>query len=425
MILRLFILLFAVMIPQSGLCQPETRSQSSEMWSDIDTHVLHTPAYLEQDTDSLATYFLSVAETDAEKARAIYRWMTDRISFDLDAFFQGSPRYTTPESVLQSKKAVCTGYVILFEELARKMDLNIEFIDGLAKGFGFDPEDSSETIENHSWIAVRIDDEWKLIDPTWGSGFILENTPGFVKNFTEFFFFADPDRLIYTHLPSDQPWQLRSETASPEEFLSYPIVTPHFYKYDLRFGEELKMFTDTNGSFSTHFIVPDNIDIRPALTYDGQKKEKNLLMTFDGNRIEISALLNRTGPYKLELYGRKSGTDQEEYYLMTYIYLNNQSPAVQQHYPILKESYGIIRATLASPLQYELTHTEAYDFDIMIPGAEEVRLASDDWSWSHSLEQDSSRFFGSIVPVAGTLHLIARFPDDDFFVLVTEFKGVE
>src|SRR5580704_9177499 len=71
----------------------------------IDQHALKAGPDDESSVASLAAYLKSVCKTDKEKARAIFRWITDRVRYDADAFFSGKPSDTIPEAVLKSRKA--------------------------------------------------------------------------------------------------------------------------------------------------------------------------------------------------------------------------------------------------------------------------------------------------------------------------------
>lgn len=396
-------------------------------WENIDVHVLDTPKHLEKSVDALADYFLEVAKTDAEKARAIYRWLTDRISFDVEILITGEQQLITGQDVLKTRTAVCTGYVILFEELAIAMNLDVHIITGLSKGYGFDVRGASEEVKNHSWIAAQIDEDWMLIDPTWGSGYIDEESDQFVKEFNSFYFFADPKFLTYTHLPLDNRWQLRSRSVSKAEFMDYAVISSHFFGYGLRFDDNLSLINKAEGSFSTRFQVPENIVLRPEITYGSEELQRHHFIRYDGSNASISLVMDRVGEYKIELYAAETDEANSPFYLAGYFYINNQSESLEALYPHFLGYFDVSRSNLISPLFYELQGSKAHLFEIEVPGAQEVYLANLEHDWWYSLDRaveestGSDRFIGSALPPQGEVRLVARFPGDEFYAMLVAF----
>ena len=122
-----------------------------------------------------------------EKARAIFTWITTNIKYDLVAFGVNERpaafSFKTQEEkeakqkkfkeelaakTLKSKKGVCQGYATLFSVVADKVGLQSEIVTGTSKShpahIGKLPGAS-----DHAWNVVKIDNQWKLIDATWGS----------------------------------------------------------------------------------------------------------------------------------------------------------------------------------------------------------------------------------------------------------------
>lgn len=71
--------------------------------------------------------------------------------------------------------------------------------------------------------------KWKLIDATWGAGSVGPDQE-FKKKFTEYYFFADPDRLIFSHYPKEKRWQLLKAPATRMEFEKLPKVDPSIFQ---------------------------------------------------------------------------------------------------------------------------------------------------------------------------------------------------
>ena len=104
-------------------------------------------------------------KSDYEKAKYIHDWMVHNTSYAYDQYNSGNysiSEHTTvyePLSVFKYGKAVCSGYAITFDLIAREAGLKSTYISGQAynsKGWGA-----------HAWNLVEIDGKLYHIDTTW------------------------------------------------------------------------------------------------------------------------------------------------------------------------------------------------------------------------------------------------------------------
>jgi hypothetical protein len=233
----------------------------------IDRHALATPAEAERSIEELAKYLTKPAKNDREKVRALYRWITDRIAYDAESFFAGKTGDTSAPGVLTNRVGVCEGYASLFLELCKAAEIEAVKVRGKAKGYAADPL-------AHTWNAVKLDDRWHLIDPTWGAGDIRDRK--FRKQFQESYFLAVPDQLIFSHLPRDARWQLLDRPLSEDAFLKQPRVNALFFRMGVKGeairkvvedGKELaKVFDQPVGSITLH-EAPMHRRLEPGTKY--------------------------------------------------------------------------------------------------------------------------------------------------------------
>jgi hypothetical protein len=201
---------------------------------DIDQHALAAPAKeAEKSLDRLAEYLFLPATSEREKARAIYRWMTDRISYDMDALHTGHPGEVRPEAVFQSRKARAAGYAALFENLADRAGLRCVSVRGYVKEMALleDKKLTNPPRANHVWNAVKVNGCWQLLDATIGAGYVKGQR--FHKQFREQFFLMPPSQLIWTHYPSDPVWQLLPRPLSFQQFCELAPVKVGFIRVGL------------------------------------------------------------------------------------------------------------------------------------------------------------------------------------------------
>lgn len=211
--------------------------------------------------------------TQKEKTEKIHDWITHNIAYNYNEltsskFFVG----VDPSVVLKSKKALSEGFVELMQAMLKEAKIESETVKGYVHDVAWEPGDLSLRV-SHSWIAIKVNGEWKLADPVWDAGYIgrlpyerkeykpkryliplklykdqvkhdeierkraneeierkkeyeekLEDKPefkkeiGFVREPAHDFFLIHPDTFLLTHLPVNPIWQLRSNYIDIEDF---------------------------------------------------------------------------------------------------------------------------------------------------------------------------------------------------------------
>ncbi len=191
-------------------------------FAEIDKHALAATADDEKTLAALARYLARPCKTDTDKARAAYRWVTDRIAYDVEGVLTGRLGDPSAEAALKRRVAYCEGYANLYLDLCKRMGLQVVRVRGHAILDG-DAANRVPTDRNtHTWNAVKLDGTWKLVDTTLGS----DPTPDkkFRKRFNPYFFCTPPDRMLFTHLPTEPRLQFVEKPISGVEFLRRPAV---------------------------------------------------------------------------------------------------------------------------------------------------------------------------------------------------------
>lgn len=170
---------------------------------------------------ALARSLTRGAATDSARAARLYEWVARSLAYDVHGYLAGRIGDGTAESVYRKRVAVCGGYVVLLERLAREAGLRTMPIVGYAKGFDY-RAGASTGRANHSWLAVATGGKWRLVDPTWGSGIVVRGR--FEPRFTWDYFFINPDELILSHFPEEKQWQLLASPLRRREFERLPLV---------------------------------------------------------------------------------------------------------------------------------------------------------------------------------------------------------
>jgi hypothetical protein len=230
----------------------------------------------------------SQLDTDAERFRAIFKWVCSSIANDYKMYARNKRkrlRFKNDSArlnawntkfqkivfrrLLRNKTTICTGYAYLIKKLANLANIDCEMVHGFARTSTM----NVKTLDtpNHSWNAVKLDGKWYLCDPTWASGIPNPKTFQFVFDFNEGFFLSDPHIFAVNHHPIDAQWFLLEEEAPTfQQFLEAPIIYGKAYTY----------FSNHNYPQKMHTAVQRNqpIHITLQLQQEVQKKDVNLVI---------------------------------------------------------------------------------------------------------------------------------------------------
>ncbi|EAS19457.1 conserved hypothetical protein [Flavobacteria bacterium BBFL7] len=288
--------------------------------------------------DELAKKITSGFNTDLEKVRAIFVWITDNISYDFELYESEKLQkefYVSENNVidmtLERKKAICSGYSILFKKLCDDIKIECKIINGYSKQW----LDSfvSKKVSDHAWNVVKIDEKWFLVDATWAS----KNE--YSKERDEFWFMTKPEHFVYSHFPENENWTLLKNGMTKEEFDLLPAITDGSF-----FEDEIKI------------LIPHEkviiVDTTRIIKVELQTKNTERWITLRGYPWETYATKNNLEFPSNDEYSKLSDEEKNKYSLLI--------PSVEI---IKKEIVGnkiIIEA--------RLTSENIKEFDIVIEG---------------------------------------------------------
>ena len=214
------------------------------------------------DIGKLSNKLTAPYDTDLEKVRSIFRWITENIAYDTKEYHvnnkegsEYSKLFSNLKSdaknsdqlydleiakyVLKNKKGICSGYAALFKSLCDSSNLKAEIVNGMAKNSVTQIGTAMES--NHAWNAVFIDNKWQLLDATWSSGVCDDSVKKFTKKYDDSYFLTPPNKFYLNHCPTDKRWILFSNPPAETQFYSYPLLYSGFFK------NEIISFSPMNG----------------------------------------------------------------------------------------------------------------------------------------------------------------------------------
>lgn len=206
-------------------------------------------------------------KTENAKARAIYSWMAFNIRYDVKKFRNPPKRkvitFKTQEEkqrkqaallkkqinkTIQTRKGICGDYSALYHRLATLAGLKCEMNQGNARTEKHDIGKKRAVID-HGWNSVQVDGEWKLVDVTWGAGYLDDETDKFVPHYDLFYFDTPQELFFLNHYPEKGIWHdvtvnkntfLNAPLMYPDDFTDYKIIEPNSGVVTVNKNEKLK-----------------------------------------------------------------------------------------------------------------------------------------------------------------------------------------
>ncbi len=349
----------------------------------IDTYAVETPLEKEASLRTLALHLTEPFASDRAKARSITRWMADRIDYDWESYKSG--RYasisTDATFVLKRRISVCDGYANLFVELTKLAGLESVKVTGFSKGYGYNPYKNPKT-SDHSWNAVKIDGEWRLLDVTWTSGEREEKSSD--KRFNDFYFLTPPEQFINDHLPDDKKWQLLDHSISKQEFQKRVKKDSHFFSLGLKNLTPDVQLLKANDSLTISLKGPSNLNFLVEMNNFPNTYFVEDLGTF----YNIHILSPRRGNYDLKMYAKHKSDPGMLPQILTYQVHFNGGHRDSQFAKVYPGTH-----TIREPIARFLSAYETYDFLLNVPGASEIAFISSDGKWKRYQSKASGEYY--------------------------------
>ena len=160
----------------------------------------------------MKSFGFTSSTSDYEKAHAIYKWVTENITYDYDGLDNLYSMAHTAYNGIMYGKCVCQGYASIIYRMYLMAGIPVRTIGGDAYDV-YPYIDPDEADDNHCWNIAKIDGKWYNLDSTWDEGLIPEYWGWFLKSPNNF--------------PDHSRW---SEYNTSSFNSKYPMATSD-YKY--------------------------------------------------------------------------------------------------------------------------------------------------------------------------------------------------
>ncbi len=412
--LRLFAVMATAEDEMEAIAPNDFSTSLNYSYEEIDRHALNAPSSAESSVQSLAAYLIEPSKNDREKARAIFRWITENIDYNVEVFFNGGIGATISEDVLKSRKSICYGYSDLFLSLAGEAGLQAMRISGYGKGYGYVPGKNFTGPFNHAWNAVKINGSWYLIDSTWGAGYVSGDGK-YVRKFDDHYFMTPPSQFIFSHFPEKEQWQLLDAPLSKEEFHNLVYLEADFFNLGLKLGQRNGTI-NADKQLNLSIFAPQDVLMMAKLEYVDRAAAGDgyTFCQRDGERYDIYAQFPGAGSYILKAYAKRR--DDPGKYDSVLEYGINASSDGGTGFPMAFEAFSKTEAYLFSPLEGKLVAGSSYLFRIRVPGAKSVSVVCGD-KWTN-LASRGDLFEGNATARIGDLVIFGKFQGEGWDGLV-------
>lgn len=193
--------------------------------------------------DSLALYLECNCDTEEEKLKTLYVWMTHTFRYRMfEAFVAGNQREGEEKEIqvlLDKRTGVCRDFSLLFKYVAQAMDIPAFFVEGYTK-------DSQGYIqrEAHAWNVAKVNGKWYNYDTTYGMGYARNNE--FVSRPTMEQYMVPSSEFMKTHMPFDPIWQLDEHPMTYQAFDKPAEHGKEVYKSLFNYNDSIIAYSKQN-----------------------------------------------------------------------------------------------------------------------------------------------------------------------------------
>ncbi|MCR2746072.1 transglutaminase domain-containing protein [Limnobacter parvus] len=187
----------------------------------LHSHLNRVLVTRDQDLSSKLNALVSVASNDHERAWLIYRWVTNHFKHDSHLASKiGDPKNHSLDQLYKLAGGSCAVYANVVQRLMQQAGLEVKTIYGLAKGGAVSARRNGKAV-NHVWNAVKVNGEWRVIDATWGAGYV--GNEGFQRDQSDLFFLIPPEQAVLSHFDeADELGQQRQFDVNYRLFSQLP-----------------------------------------------------------------------------------------------------------------------------------------------------------------------------------------------------------
>lgn len=251
--------------------------------------------------------------TDQETiARFFYYWIALHIDYDdsitltdINNTREGAESVQV-NTVFAAKKTTCLGFTNLYNSFLQHFDISHRLVIGYTRG----PSHVLEGIEpqaDHAWSAIRLDDQWHLVEITWANQYIND------RYARDYYFKTDPAKMMLQHFPEKEEWQLLEEKWSFEKFVKAPMLDPWYLSRSIADHELVKTEKNEKDEIVITCLKPAKwkLRLRAVNQYDQDLGNLKYKVSRQGKTVQFT-LKKYDGKSPIRLDAMRTGVNSTE-----------------------------------------------------------------------------------------------------------------
>jgi len=272
--------------------------------------------------------------------------------------------------------------VLIVIAFFRNAGIRTERVNGWSKGFTYtEGMKFTGSDPNHAWNAVYLNENWWLLDPTWGAGYVDDNK-NFIQQYSEHYFLTDPKQFIYDHFPEDTNWQLLEKMVPISVYQNYVRLTKHFFRLKMKpFSHRDGVVLCDTGKLHFKFRLDKDVPVKCSgkLTEengDPAGNNEHYIHVYSTEKtLHVLVDVPHEGNFRLKLFARDINKEIMETLplICTYMVKCTGKLGKASSFPrqFRKWSPGFF---LHSPTDGVLCNGETYKFRITLPGVTDMAV---------------------------------------------------
>ena len=190
--------------------------------------VTNMPFSAKKNIKSVAKYIFQNESNQYLRIKALHDFVISWVTYDQEVITTGRRPPQDAQTVFQTRKGVCEGYALLFMALGKTIGTDVVYIEGIIRRdlapINLIPMElrilrPDDYWTRHAWNAVKIADDWQLVDTTWDDG----------SSYKTDYLMPPPKAMIISHFPDYLNWQLLYPFQNKANFEKQPFLAPQFF----------------------------------------------------------------------------------------------------------------------------------------------------------------------------------------------------
>jgi transglutaminase-like putative cysteine protease len=235
--------------------------------------------------------------SDIQRLRAIFTWVSERISWEDD--FEGEMDL---RHVLSSKRGCSQEIAMVVAEMCGSVGLHAEVVRGYLKTPGEPLDLESIARTNHFWNAVIVEGEWRIMDcslagPTNPKRVHYSAAGSSVAE--SWYFLARPMEICYSHVPLLPEQQHICPPQPHEVLMALPCATPTYFKHGLQMADFDTALLNLDNLEMAHVYVNVPEDVECVAEVEARSYSQDM----DGDRFENGDCVRKPALAQAEWFG--------------------------------------------------------------------------------------------------------------------------